>query len=113
MTDYYPPPAQRKRPKHLSLAASNPAPLNEFGATIEEREERIFRSALYFSIIRFGVPNGSECATTNTFPKALALASGNDRTLIYCVNSEGTSFCVPKKDYPKYAELWLRRIAQV
>lgn len=107
MTDSYPHPKPRAKPKHLRLASTTP--LSEFGNSREEFEERIFRSAFCFNVVRFGSHNGSEIATVTRFPQALALAQGNKRVLIYCVNSAGNAFCIPWKEYPKYAELWLSR----
>ncbi len=104
MNNTYPTPKPRVRVR-LKVAASNDAP--EFGATREQYEERIFRAAMCFNVVRFGTHNGSEIATTNSYPKALALAHGNPRALIYVVASDGSAFCMPSKDYLKYAEIHL------
>ena len=112
MPNSYPHPKPRAKPKHLRLASTTP--LNEFGNSREEYEERIFRSAICFNVVRFGSHNGSEIATTDTFPKALALAATSQRSLIYAVNSAGDAFCIPKSSYLYYSEVWLgmRRAAQ-
>ena len=102
MRDHYPPPHQSKRP-HLATSQREP----EFGTTVDEWEERIFRVASHFNVVRYGTHNGSEVATVATFPKALALAGNNARALIYAVTYEGRAFCIPSKAYQHYAEIWL------
>ena len=94
-----------QRLSHLRLAASNREP--EYGATREEFEERVFRVASHFNIMRFGTHNGSEIKTVKSFAVAVYLAHNNPRMLIYAVTDEGQAFCIPKKDYGKYAQLWL------
>lgn len=100
----YPTPKRKRQPK-LTLVNYERQP--EFGASVQEWEERIFRAAAYFSIVRYGVPAGSECATTDTYPRALHLAYGNPRALIYAVTLAGRAFCIPRSEYSKYAALWL------
>ena len=112
MPNSYPHPKPRAKPKHLRLASTTP--LNEFGNSREEFEERIFRSVSYFNVIRFGTHNGSEIKTVMAFPEALAAVGNNPRALIYAVNSAGDAFCIPKSSYLYYSEVWLgmRRAAQ-
>jgi hypothetical protein len=57
--------------------------------------------------MRFGTHNGSEIKTVKSFAVAVYLAHNNPRMLIYAVTDEGQAFCIPKKDYGKYAQLWL------
>jgi hypothetical protein len=94
-----------QRLSHLRLAASNREP--EFGASREEFEERVFRCASHFNVVRFGTHNGSEIKTVKTFSEAIYNAYGNSRALIYAVSSEGQAFCIPQKQYEHYAEIWL------
>ena len=101
MKDHYPPSTKRRAPPPVTDHEP------EFGHTREEYEDGIFLTVSYFSVVRFGVPSGSQCATTNSFPKALALAHDNDRALIYCINIAGRAFCIPKKQYEHFAVLWM------
>jgi hypothetical protein len=104
MNDTYPAPKSgRSSPK---VVVRNETP--EFGNTRDEFEERIFRTADHFNVIRYGVPAGSECATVATFPEAMALAHNNPRVLVYVVSTTlGHAFCMGRKDYNRYAEIWL------
>ena len=104
-TPYPQPKSPSQRLSHLRLAVSNREP--EYGRTREEFEERVFRCASHFNVVRYGTFNGSEIATVKSFPVALAVAHDNPRMLVYAVSSEGLAFCIPKKDYGKYAEIWL------
>ena len=104
-TIYPQPKSPSQRLSHLRLAASNREP--EFGATREVFEERAFRTATHFNVVRFGTHNGSEIATVKSFAVAVYLAHDNPRMLIYAVSSEGQAFCIPKKDYGKYAQIWM------
>lgn len=103
MPEHYPLPIQR--PKLRLVRENDP----EFGLTQTDWEERIFQNVSHFSIVKFGVPEGSVCFTTDSFPKALAAAHGDKRILIYVVNPEGRAFCMSHKDYAKFATLWLQR----
>lgn len=91
----------------LSIVASNPQPKGEYGNTLQEYEERIFKAAVCFNVVKFASHSGSQCATVNSFPKALVLAQETERSLIYCVAGDGRAFCIPKKEYGKYALLWM------
>ena len=104
-TPYPQPKSPSQRLSHLRLAASNREP--EYGTTREAFEERVFRTASHFNIVKYGTFNGSEIATVKSFAVAVYLAHANPRMLIYAVSSEGLAFCIPKKDYGKYAEIWL------
>lgn len=105
MKETYPAP-KAGRTRHLSVVANN-AYKGEFGNSLAEFEERIFRGAICFNVVRFGTHNGSECQTTDSFPRALYLAHQQTRTLIYVVSSDGRAFCMSHKDYGKFATLWL------
>ncbi len=105
MKERYPRSTPSTRLKHLRLATSNRKP--EFGATREAFEERIFRCANHFNVVRFGVPSGSEIKTVKTFSEAIYNAHGNPRALIYAVALSGDAFCISKTEYGKYAEVWL------
>ena len=106
MNDTYPKPKlPSQRLSHLRLAASNREP--EFGATREVFEERVFRCATHFNVVRYGTHNGSEIKTVKTFSEAIYNAYGNPRALIYAVTNDGRAFCIPKTQYGKYAEVWL------
>jgi hypothetical protein len=101
--DKYPPPAfGRKMLRPLEYRG-------EFGATQQDWEERIFRQASYFTVVRFGVLGGSQCATVKGFAEAYYLAHQEPRALIYAVAGNGQAFCIPKTDYSKYAEIWFSR----
>jgi hypothetical protein len=102
MKEHYPLP---KTNQPLTLAASNREP--EFGATREEFEERLFRTADHFNIVRFGTHNGSEIKTVRNFAEAIYWAHNNPRVLIYVVTLSGNAFCMSRKDYNRYAEIWL------
>lgn len=102
----YPLPKPDNR-KGLRILNTGGIPYGEFGNNIDEFEERIFRNATIFNVVRFGVPAGSEIATTDSFPKALALASEKPRSIIYAATTEGRAFCIPKKQYLKYSQIWL------
>ena len=102
----YPAPKPR-RVKQPKLTVINYERQPEFGNSVQEWEERIFKRVSHFNVIKFGVPGGSQCATIAAFPQALALAHGNKRMLIYCVDTEGRAFCMSWKDYEKFAEMWL------
>jgi hypothetical protein len=104
-TTYPQPKSPSQRLTHLRLAASNREP--EFGATREAFEERVFRTASHFNIVKYGTFNGSEIATVKSFAVAVYLAHENPRMLIYAVTDDGRAFCIPKKDYEKFAEIWL------
>lgn len=80
-------------------------PLTEFPSR-EAWEESIFKDALYFTVVRFGVPSGSQTYTCETFPEALEQAKKYERALIYCVNAQGNAFCLVKGEYDKYSKIW-------
>jgi len=105
MKETYPAP-KAGRTRHLSVVASNAARTAEYGDSLAAFEERIFRGAICFNVVRFGVPAGSECQTTDSFPRALWLAHQQPRTLIYVVSSDGRAFCMSHKDYGKFALIW-------
>ena len=90
-----------------------PAPIvqpfdeNCFEGTLADWEERVFRSASHFTVVRYGVATGSERVTVDTFQYALALAGNNPRALVYAVTGSGRTFCVPRKEWLKYYEIWL------
>ena len=102
----YPAPKPR-RVKQPKLTVINYERQPEFGNTLEEWEERIFRAAAFFGVVRYGVPAGSECVTVDSYPKALHLAYGQDRYLVYAVTLAGRAFCIPRSEYQKYARIWL------
>lgn len=103
MTPYPSTQPRRKKPQLTLVPAREP----EFGNTQQEWEERIFRAANHFNVIRYGVPAGSECATVKTYPEAIHLAYDNPRALIYAVTLAGHAFCIPRKEYEKYSAVWL------
>jgi hypothetical protein len=93
--------------KHLRVVPKTEGRVPEFGANREEFEERIFRVADHFNVVRFGA-FGSEVATVKTFPEAVYLASQQPRSLIYAVSSfTAQAFCLGKKDWEKYARITL------
>lgn len=95
-------------PSEAARAQRPEVPLVEY-SSYEEWENRIFRTAQYFTVVRFGVPGGSECLTTQSFPVALAAADSEPRSLIYCVGIGGHAFCLVRKDWGRFAQLWLAR----
>ena len=103
MLESYPLPTQH--PKLRLVRDADP----EFGETQQHFEEQIFKEAAYFNIVRFGTHNGSESATTDKFPVALALAHQKPRTLLYVVAASGRAFCMSRHDFPKFAQLWLEK----
>jgi hypothetical protein len=102
--DEYPLPKAAK--KGLRILNTGGIPYGEFGNNVDEFEERIFRNASHFNVVRFGTHNGSESTTTDNFLKALELVKNEPRALIYAATTEGRAFCVPKKQYEKYRKLW-------
>lgn len=96
----YPLPGQRPK-----LVYNNTSP--EYGATREQWEERLFRQAHHYNVVRITAGNGSEIMTTDNFAVALAAAYDKDRTLIYVVTEREEAFCMSPKDYPKFAALYL------
>lgn len=90
------------------MVCDNPNP--EFGATREQYEERVFRAASYYNVVRFRAYGESEIATTTSFRKALTIAHTNDehRYLIYVVAENGEAFCMAPKDHAKFAEIFLQ-----
>ena len=103
MPEHYPLPNQC--PRLRLVRDADP----EFGETQQNFEEQIFKEAAYFNIVRFGTHNGSESATTDKFPVALALAHQKPRTLLYVVADSGRAFCMSHRDYEKFARLWLEK----
>jgi len=103
MPEHYPLPQQR--PKLKLVREDDP----EFGGTLQEFEDRIFRDAQFFFVVRFGTHNGSECQTTSSFPVALYLAHQKPRTLLYVISHSGRAFCMSHHDYARYAQLWLEK----
>lgn len=99
MKETYPVPG--KRP-HLTLV-----PTGEYGNTLDEFEEKIFREADHFNVVRFGTHNGSEIKTVKSFAEAVYIASNDPRILIYAVALSGRAFCLARKDFGKFAEIWL------
>ena len=104
-TTYPQPKSLSQRLSHLRLAASNREP--EFGASREAFEERIFRCASHFNVVRFGTHNGSEIKTVKTFSEAVYNAYGNPRALVYAITINGDAFCIPRKEWNHYAEVWM------
>lgn len=102
----YPVPGQH--PGRPRLVYDNPNP--EFGVTRDQYEERLFRNAAYFNVVRFRAFSTPEVATTPSFRKALVIAHSNDayRYLIYVVTHNGEAFCMAPKDHAKYAEIFLQ-----
>lgn len=99
----YPLPRQAPR-----LVYNNTNP--EYGATREQYEERVFRQAHHFNVVRFTPTHGDFIATVKTFPEAIYLALGDEsegNKLIYVVTERGDAFCMSPKDYGKYALLHL------
>lgn len=94
-------------PGRPRLAYANPNP--EYGATREQWEERVFRQASHYNVVRFKALGGSDIATVKSFPLALYLAhkEGGERKLIYVVTEQGEAFCMSPKDYDKFAQLYL------
>ena len=109
MNDTYPQPARKgkkqPKPSHLTLAHSFTE--NDFDCDLDTWEERVFRGAAYFNVVRFGSHNGSEIKTVETLPQALAEAGDNKRALIYGVCLSGRALCIPRKAYAHYAQVWL------
>lgn len=96
--DGYPISQRKKPPKTV---------LKEYPNSLEEWEERVFRDALYFTVVRFGYVSGGEVCTLKTFPEAIYVAHQNERSLLYAVDTKGNGFCMPRKEYEKYARIWL------
>lgn len=88
----------------LKLVYNNENP--EYGAPRAQWEERVFRQATHFNVVRIVAGNGSDIATVDTYAKALHLAYGKLRTLIYVV-APREAFCMSNKDYGKFAEIAL------
>lgn len=104
----YPLPGAGRKPKPpLHLINTGGTSENDFWGTRQEWEERIFRNANHFTVVRFGVPNGSESTTVKTFAEAYYVAHQEPRALIYAVTLSGRAFCVPASEYVKYAEIHL------
>lgn len=82
---------------------------NCFEGTLSDWEQRVFRNASHFTVVRYGVAAGSERATVDTFPQALALAGYNSRVLVYAVTNSGRAFCVPRSEWFKYYDIWNQR----
>lgn len=78
---------------------------NEFGVTREAYEERVFRQAHHYNIVRFRPGGGSDITTVKEFPLALWIAHLKDdhRYLLYVVTEHGDAFCMSHKDYAKFA----------
>ena len=102
----YPLPGQT--PGRLRLVVNNPTP--EFGTNREQYEERVFRQAHHYNIVRFRPGGGSEIHTTEDFRTALhtALQKNDHRYLLYVVTERGEAFCMSHKDYGKYAQIFLQ-----
>lgn len=81
---------------------------NCFEGTLADWEQRVFRNASHFTVVRYGVATGSERTTVDTFPQALAVAGYNSRVLVYAVTDSGRAFCVPRSEWFKYYEIWLQ-----
>lgn len=104
--DTYPLPGRSAAFMRAALTNSNSS---EFGANRAESEERIFRQAHHYSVVRFRAGGGSEITTTHSFPHALQIALLTDeehRYLIYAVTERGEAFCMAPSDYPKFALLY-------
>lgn len=102
----YPQPGQT--PGRPRLVYTNLSP--EFGATREQYEERIFRQASHYNIVRLRAGGGSEIATTTDFREALTVVLTEDdhRYLLYVVTENGEAFCMSHKDYAKFAEIYVK-----
>lgn len=102
----YPTPGQTPGRPRLVFNNENP----EFGATRDQLEERIFRQAHHYNVVRFRPGGGSDITTVDSFPLALWIAHLKDgpRYLLYVVTERGEAFCMSHKDYAKYAELYLQ-----
>lgn len=93
----------------LRLVFNNTNP--EYGATRQQWEERVFRNAHHYNVVRIATHQGSEITTVDTFAKALHLVHEADghRKLIYVVTEQAEAFCMSPKDYPRFAELELEK----
>ena len=92
---------------HLKLASSGGTSEHDFSGTLEDWEERIFRNAHHFNVVRFGHVEGGECCTTPDFAEAIYIAHSNPRSVLYAVTLAGRAFCMAKKDYEKFARIYL------
>jgi hypothetical protein len=99
----YPVPGQ---PLKLVRTNDSPAP------TREQWEERVFRQADHFNVVRFTPTEGKFLSSgLKTFAEALYMATrinAGDRVFIYAVNALGEAFSIAAKDYAKFAEITLK-----
>jgi|SRR6185312_5027575 len=96
-------PAPRGKPV---LVSSNPDP--DFSGDRRQYEDRVFRRADHFNIVRFTSHSGSQTCTVKTFAEAVYVAHKEPRALIYAVDSRtGDAFCIVREDWSHYAEVWL------
>lgn len=97
----YPPPGRNAPPRSTF-------PLGTEYGTRDEWEEQLFRNADHYNVWRFGYVTGGEVFTTKSFSEALYVACSNDRACLYVVTAEGSGFCMGRKDYKKYADLFIK-----
>lgn len=91
----------------LKLVVNNANP--EYGENRAQWEERVFRIADHFNVVRFTGGGGSDICTVKTFSEALQLAHNKPRHLIYVVADEGhMAFPMSPKDHAKFAEITLQ-----
>jgi len=104
--DTYPAPNKRAKLELIITEGTQPDPA--FSGTREQWEEYVFRRADHFNVVRYNSHNGSEIMTLDTFAKAIYIASGNPRSLIYAVCAGSCdAFCVARGDWEKYARITL------
>ena len=112
--DTYPLPGQ-KQPQAPSIQVRprrpNPPPNECFTGTRDEWEEAIFRHAHHFNVFRLhrrvklGMPV-RETQVYPTFPEATADAGPDIQAMVYAVTENGDSFCVPRKLWGHYQQIW-------
>lgn len=81
-------------------------PEHNFTGTLDEWEDALFGNAHHFNVYRRFGRGRSDTKEFGTFPEAIADAGPDDRALVYAVTASERFFCVERKKWPHFSELW-------
>lgn len=84
-------------------------PEHKFNVTITEWEEAVFGNADHIVVYRHV---GRTRRTFPDWPSAKADAETDARALVYAVAASGRSVLLEHKNWPKYDELWAKKVQE-